>query len=179
MHRKLIFILGFCLSLFDGISQISEMKELFESCETESIITDRKLDFPRTESQLTLPLNWTGEFKGELPMLIAKKQIGNDVFVLRAMNPWNVDSREGFENQLKEWHAKHTYLKMAETDFFMYLDEERSQYRLVFHIDNSKEYENRWIWDFYLNVNPKSNPELICEIKKIVIQFVETYKVNN
>ncbi len=180
MKIKLILILGFSLILCKGISQVDQLKESLERCVVSSIQTDIKIKFPHSENQLKLPIGWTGEFIGESPMLVARKQIGTKIFKLRVTNPWNVDTREGFENQMKEWHSNNIKLKIAGTDFFMYLDEERDQYRLIFHIDDSKEYENRWIWDFYLNIKPDAdNQDLICEIKKIVIQFVETYKENN
>ena len=150
------------------------------ACDETEVKTEKILELPKSKNVLHLPLGWTGEFKGELPRLEAIKSNNSENIKLMVSNPWNADTREGLDNNLRSRFPKNIYVNLADTKFILYIDEKLNLFRMQFHEDESDSYKNRWTWDFYINYEAAmKNDDYICELKSIIVQFVEAYKIKN
>lgn len=167
-----------CCLISGVFGQVNIIKDKLSRCNASSIEAGEEISFPWIDGQLALPSGWSGEFIGEIPNLKAWKIIENDTIWLWVANPWNPDSRAGLDSILCSWHPDHTHLMIEDRSFLLYYNNERDRYQLLFHTDESEEYENRWTWDFYLNKKAMDERNVYaCEVKSIIVQFVKAYKV--
>jgi len=178
MTKQLItFFLFF--SFFAATSQVEKIKQTIINCsrisENDTLIITNELE----KHNLTVPLGWTGEFMGELPMLNLVNNTTKDTFAIFAYTAWDSYPKGELFDTIKFINpkAKFTKIKIEGHDFLMFTQlspTKRLKLELMFHVDTTESFENRWVWTFQLFSPIQEVPEeIICDLKYIILQFIK------
>lgn len=157
-------------------SQSKKVSKLFKRCE-ETKLEDslwNKIKYPNSDRFFYLPDNCKGSFSGELPSLYysdtsnVKKKIK-----LKAIQVWDSFTKEYYYDHLKTIYNDIIRFKYLNHDFILYKNE-NNQFKLCFHIDESKDSDNHWMWIFEFYISPSQfDKETVCKLNFVIHQIVE------
>ena len=159
-------------------SQTELIANTIKTCDnSQNIESDSSIQYPNSKKSLHLPKNWTGKFEGELPMLIASTEKDSNTFSLRAFQAWDVYSKDELFEIIKKDHPEHNEFDYLNHHILIHKTEGAiGRYELYFHVDESKESENSWMWHFVFYIRSiEQNTDLICQLNYLLLQFIKGF----
>lgn len=170
----IIILLSNIGSLYYG--QSKKISKLFRRCENPKIVDtlSNKIKFPNSDRYFYLQESCQGTFSGELPSLFYSDTSNVEKPIkLKAIQVWNSSTKEYYYNDLKSIHSDISRFKYLNHDFFLYKSE-NNRLKLCFHVDDSKDSDNLWMWIFEFYIPPsKFDKEIVCKLNFVIQQIVE------
>lgn len=178
MIKQLILIFLLVIGYKTITSQVDVIVNNLINFNDEAIkLSDSLIKFPTSNRSLKLPRNWKAKFKGELPSLYANSE-GNYIIGHQSWDPY---PKGALFNQIK----LDTTMALSYIEFnycnhqFLLTKIEEDKYKLHYHIDESEEFENHWMWAFTFKHKELENKNFLCELGYIIKQIVEEYDLKN
>lgn len=181
MNKIVLILIFLIINTKEFTSQVELIVNHLTSCESDfKVKTDSSIKFPNSENRLHLPSNWNGKFEGELPSLKTSVTDEYKTFSVNATQAWNTFNRDELYEIIKKENPINKEFQYLNHNFLICkTDGAIGRYELYYHIDESKEFENRWMWKFVFGIrNIENNKNTICQFNMIIEQIVKEYEIS-
>ena len=138
--------------------------------------TGTKINFPNSKNFLRLPNKWEGSFQGDNPRLIAQKTTDSISFFVKAYQVWDTFPKGELFEFLKEDNSAFYDFEYLNHHFLITKDLEGDICKIIWHVDESIEFKNRWMWTFEFKINSiTNNSNILCDYHSIIIQIMKEH----
>lgn len=154
--------------------QIEETINTIENCNIEIENDSTPIINKVRKNTFYLPKGWQGDFYDDNPTLYIKKIIDNDTFNIRANAAWDVYNDPDYIQSMKTENKN-----IFDINGFSFLPDTISRFyipnlklSLRYYEGQKNDFENKWVWTFFISSTKDEVPEVIlCELKSIILQF--------